>query len=106
MNSKEKSLLFRRLGMTRRGLRRNRGRRETSLPFSGTVLEDSHLLESSGKLKGVRKCQDCHLWSVGVIKGTIGTKTTPTEKIKRELSILFNKMKQWRIWAVECQGST
>jgi hypothetical protein len=42
MNSKEKSLPFRRLGMTRRGLRRNRGRRETCLPLSEIVLGDSH----------------------------------------------------------------
>jgi hypothetical protein len=75
-------------------------------PFFRTVLGDSHLLESPGKLKGVRRCQDRHLWSVGVVKGTIGTETTPTEKIKREVSILFSKMKQWRIWAAECQGST
>jgi hypothetical protein len=92
--------------MTRRGLRRNRSRKETSLPFSRTVLGDSHLLERPGKLKGVRRCQDHHLWSVGAVKGTIGTETAPTEKIKRELSILFNKLKQWKIWAAECQGST
>jgi hypothetical protein len=46
MNSKEKSLLFGRLGMTRRSLRKSRGRRETNLPFSETVLKDSHHLES------------------------------------------------------------
>jgi hypothetical protein len=79
--------------MTRRGLRKNRGRRETCLPFSGTVLGDSHLLESPGKLKGVSRCQDRHLWSVGAVKGIIGTETAPTEKIKRELSILFSKLK-------------
>jgi hypothetical protein len=83
MNNKEKILPFGRLGMTRRGLRKNRGRRETSLPFSGTVLGDSHLLESSGKLKGVSRCQDRHLWSVGAINGIIGTETAPIEKIKR-----------------------
>jgi hypothetical protein len=33
-NNKEKSLPFRRIGMTRRGLRRNIGRRETCLPLS------------------------------------------------------------------------
>jgi hypothetical protein len=92
--------------MTRRGLRRNRGRRETSVPFLGTILGDSHLLESLGKLKGVRKFQDRHLWSVGDVKGTIGTETAPTENIKRELSILFKKIKQWRIWATKFQGST
>jgi hypothetical protein len=99
MNRKDKGVSFERLGMTRRGLRRNRGRREISLLFSGTVLGDSHLLESPGKLKGVIKFQDHHLWSVGAVKGTIGTETSPTEKIKQELSILFNKLKQWRIWA-------
>jgi hypothetical protein len=68
--------------MTRRGLRKNRGRRETSLPFSGIVLGDNHLLESPGKLKGVSRCQDHHLWSVGAVKGIIGIETTPIEKIK------------------------
>jgi hypothetical protein len=34
MRNKEKSLPFGRLGMTRRSLRKNRGRRETNLPFS------------------------------------------------------------------------
>jgi hypothetical protein len=105
MNSKEKSLLFERLGMTRGSLRRNRGRRETNLPFSETVLRDNHPLESPGRLKWVNKCPDHHIWSVGAVKETIGTETAPTEKIKRELSTMFSKLKQWRIWAVECQGS-
>jgi hypothetical protein len=38
-------------------------------------------------------------------KEIIATETTPTKKTKKELSILFSKSKQWRIWAVECQGS-
>jgi hypothetical protein len=46
MNSKEKILPFRRLGMTRRSLRKSRGRRETNLPFSKIVLKDNHHLES------------------------------------------------------------
>jgi hypothetical protein len=46
MNNKEKSLPFRRLGMTRRSLRNNTGRRETNLPFSEIVLKDIHNLES------------------------------------------------------------
>jgi hypothetical protein len=102
MNNKEKSLPFGSLGMTRRGLRKNKGRRETCLPFSETVLGDSHLLESPGKLKGVSRCQDRHLWSVGAVKGIIGTETGPIEKTNLELSILFSKLKLWRIWAVEC----
>jgi hypothetical protein len=106
MNSKGKSLPFGRLGMTRRGLRRNRGRREVSLPFSETVLGDSHLLKSPGKLKGVSRCQGLHPWSVGAVKGIIDTETAPIGKTKQELSILFSKLKQWRIWAAECRGST
>jgi hypothetical protein len=46
MNNKEKSLPFGRLGMTIRSLRKSRGRRETNLPFSKTVLKESHHLES------------------------------------------------------------
>jgi hypothetical protein len=46
MNNKEKRLAFGRLGMTRRSLRNNRGRRETNLPFSEIVLKDIHRLES------------------------------------------------------------
>jgi hypothetical protein len=57
-------------------------------------------------MKWVNKCPDSHLWSVGAIKGTIGTGTAPIEKIKREPSIMFSKLKQWRIWAAGCQGST
>ena len=106
MNSKEKGLPFGRLGMIRRSLRKSRGRRETNLPFSETVLKDNHLSESLGRLKWVSKCPDCHLWSVGAVKGIIGTKTAPIEKIKREPSIMFSKLKQWRIWAAGCQGST
>jgi hypothetical protein len=106
MNNKEKDPSFGRLGMMRGSLRRNKGRRETSLPFSETVFGDSHLLESPGKLKGVSRCQDCHLWSVWAVKGIIGTETSPTEKTKKELSILFSKLKQWRIGAEECRGST
>jgi hypothetical protein len=105
MNRKEKGLSFGRFGMIRGSLRRNRGRRETSIPFSEIVFGDNHLLESPGKLKGVNRYQDRHLWSVGAVKGFIGTETTPTEKTKQELSILFSKIKQWRIWAVECRGS-
>ena len=102
MNSKEKSLPFGRLGITRRGLRKNKGRREASLPFSETVLGDSQLLKSPEKLKGVNKCQGLQPWSVGAVKGIIGTETAPTERTKQELYILFSKLKQWRIWAAEC----
>jgi hypothetical protein len=91
--------------MIRRSSGKSRGRREISLPFLETVLGDSHLSESPRRLKWVSKCPDCHLWSVGVVKETIGTKTAPTEKIKREPSTMFSKLKQWRIWAVGCQGS-
>jgi hypothetical protein len=45
MRSKEKILLFIRLGMTRRSLRKSRGRRETNLTFSETVVKDNHHLE-------------------------------------------------------------
>ena len=82
MNNNKKSLLFGRLGMIRRSSGKSRGRRETSLPFSETVLRDSHVLESPGRLKEVRKFPYHHLWSVGAVKGTIGTETAPTEKIK------------------------
>jgi hypothetical protein len=51
MNNNEKILLFRRLGMTRRSLRKSRGRRETNLLFSETVLKDNHHLESREGLK-------------------------------------------------------
>jgi hypothetical protein len=46
MISKKESLVSRRLGRTRRSLRRNRGGRGTSHPFSETFLKDSHILES------------------------------------------------------------
>jgi hypothetical protein len=46
MINKNESLLSRRLGRTRRSLRRNKGRRGISLHFSETVLKDNHLLES------------------------------------------------------------
>jgi hypothetical protein len=39
-------------------------------------------------------------------KGNHRYKDCPIEKTKQELSILFNKLKQWRIWAAECRGST
>jgi hypothetical protein len=51
MNNKEKSLPFGRLGMTKRSLRKTRGRRETNLLFSKIVLKDNHLLESPRRLK-------------------------------------------------------
>jgi hypothetical protein len=51
------------------------------------------------KVEGSEQCQDLQPWSVGAVKGIIGTETTPTEKTKQELSILFSKLKQWRIWA-------
>jgi hypothetical protein len=55
MNNKEKSLPFGRLGMTRRSLRKNKGRRETNLPFSEIVLKDIHRLESREWLKWEKK---------------------------------------------------
>jgi hypothetical protein len=106
MNRKGKSLPLRRLRITRRGLRKNRGRREAILPFSEIVLGDSQLLKSPGKLKGVKKCQGIQPWSVGAIKGIIGIETAPIEKTKQELFILFSKLKQWRIWVAECHGYT
>jgi hypothetical protein len=68
MNNKEKSLPFGRLGMTRRSLRKSRGRRETNLPFSEIVLKDSHRLESREWLKWGNKGQDRHPFSVGACK--------------------------------------
>jgi hypothetical protein len=51
MKNKEKSLPFRRFGMTRRSLRKSKGRRETNLPFSEIVLKDIHHLESQEWMK-------------------------------------------------------
>jgi hypothetical protein len=78
MNNRDKILPSRRLGKTRRSSRRNRGRRETSLPFSEIVLRDNHLLESLERMKWVVNCQGRHLWSVGVVKETIGTNISHT----------------------------
>jgi hypothetical protein len=82
MSNKERSLLSRRLGKTRRNSIWIRGRRGLSHPFSETVLKDIQLLESPGRLKWVGKCQDHHLWNVGVVKETIGTNISPTEMKK------------------------
>ena len=84
MNNIEKILPSIRLGKTRISSIRNKGRRETSLPLSKIVLRGNHLLESPKRQKWVDNCQGRHLWSVGVVKETIGTETAPTEKIKRQ----------------------
>jgi hypothetical protein len=42
MISKNKILLSKYLGKTRRSLRGSRGRRETNYHFLGTVLKDNH----------------------------------------------------------------
>ena len=82
MNSKEKGLLFGRLGMIRRSSRKRRGRKETSLLFSETVLRDNHILESPERLKWVVNCQGRDLCSVGVVKETIGKNISPKKMIK------------------------
>jgi hypothetical protein len=41
--------------MTKRGLRKNKGRKKTSLRFSETVVRDSHHLESQEGLKREHK---------------------------------------------------
>jgi len=46
MINKNKIPLSRRLGRTRRSLRKSRGRRETHITFSKTILKNNHLLES------------------------------------------------------------
>jgi hypothetical protein len=38
-------------------------------------------------------------------KGNHRYRDSPIEKTKQELSKLFNKLKQWEIWAAECRGS-
>jgi hypothetical protein len=68
--------------MTRRSLRKSRGRRETNLPFSKIFLKENHLSEIPGRLMWVDKCQDRHLWSVVVVKETIGIEISPKEMIK------------------------
>jgi hypothetical protein len=105
MNNKEKSLPFRRLGMTRRSLRKNRGRRETNLPFSEIVLKDNHRLESREWMKWGNKGRDRCPFSVGAVNRTTSTEIVPIKKAKQEFPIMFNKMKQWRTWTVEFQGS-
>jgi hypothetical protein len=87
MNNKEKSLPFGRLGMTRGSLRRNRGRRETNLPFSEIILKDIHHLESQEWLKWGNKGRDRRPFSVGVVKGTTNTEIVPIKMAKQELSI-------------------
>jgi hypothetical protein len=62
MNNKEKMLPFERLGMARRSLRKNRGIRETNLPFSKIFLKDNHRLETD-------RCP----FSVGVVIRTTST---------------------------------
>ena len=91
--------------MTKGSLRRNRGRRETNLPFSEIILKDIHHLESLEWLKWENKGRDRHPFSVGDVKRTTSTEIVPIKMAKKELSIMFNKLKQWRTWAVECQGS-
>jgi hypothetical protein len=51
MINKNKSLLSKKLGKTRRSLRGSKGKRESNHHFSGTVLKDSQVLESLGRLK-------------------------------------------------------
>jgi hypothetical protein len=91
--------------MTKGSLRRNRGRRETNLPFSEIVLKDIYRLESREQLKWGNKGRDRCPFSFGDVKGTTNTNIVPIKMAKKELSIIFNKLKQWRTWAVECQGS-
>jgi hypothetical protein len=105
MNNKEKILPFGRLGLTKRSLRKSRGRRETNLPFSEIVLKDIHRLESREWKKWENKGRDRRPFSVRAVKRTTSTKIVPIKMENQELSIMFNTMKQWRTWAVECQGS-
>ena len=91
--------------MTRRSLRKNRGNRETNLPFSEIVLKDIHRLESQEWMKCGNKGRDKFPFIVGAIKRTTSTEIVSIKMEKKELSIMFNKMKQWRTWAVEYQGS-
>jgi hypothetical protein len=84
----------------------SRGRRETSLPFSETVIRNSHRLESREGLRRVHKDRDRHPFSVGVVKETTSIEIVPIKMVRQELYILFSKLKQWRIWAAECRGST
>jgi hypothetical protein len=104
MNNKEK-IPFGRLGLRRRSLRKNKGRRETNLHFSKIVLKDIHRLESREWLKWGNKVRDRHPFSVGAVKRTTSTEIVPIKMAKQELPIMFNKLKQWRTWAIECQGS-
>jgi hypothetical protein len=51
MSNKEKILFSRKLGKTRRSSRERRGRRETNLHFSETVLKENYILERKEWLK-------------------------------------------------------
>ena len=82
MNNNNKILPSKRLGKTIRSSRKSRGRKELSHPFSETVVKESHLFENLERMKWVEKCQDKHLWSVGVVKETIGIDIAPAEVIK------------------------
>ena len=87
--------------MTRGSSQKSKGRRETNLPFLEIVLKDIHRLESREWMKWGNKGQDRRPFSVGVVKRTISTDIVPIKMAKLELSIMFNKLKQWRKWAVE-----
>jgi hypothetical protein len=77
-----KSLLYIRLEMTRRSLRKRRDRKETNLPSLEVVLKDSQFLESPRRMKHVGNFQGRHLWNVGVVKGIIGINISPTKMTK------------------------
>jgi hypothetical protein len=56
-------------------------------------------------MKREHKDRDRGPFSVGAVKETTSTKIVPIKMVKRELYILFSKLKQWGIWAAECRGS-
>jgi hypothetical protein len=51
MISKNKILLSKKIGKTRKSLRGSRGKRESNHHFSRISLKDNHILESPGRLK-------------------------------------------------------
>jgi hypothetical protein len=91
---------FRKAWDDQKKFKKEHRQRETNLPFSETVLREIHHLERREWLKWGNKGRDRRPFSVGDVKRTTSTKIVHIKMEKQEMSIMFNKMKQWRTWAV------
>jgi hypothetical protein len=105
MNNKEKSLPFRKAWDDQRKFKKEQRQKGNKPPFFRNSPQGQPSFRETRKAEVGEQMPRPPPMECWGCKGNHRYRDFPIEKLKQELSTMFSKLKQWRIWAVGCQGS-